>query len=1103
MMRLRQRRFWRIPIFVWLAFCITATGLLSALLFFNQPVPRGGQAPAQKIVAGARVVQQQTSAPTPFLHRPYYGNQTISQRTVSFVDHDHPWYDNDGTFVRYDGATWTHVGIGTCTGGVNCYDGHNGYDLNLWYEPVLSAAAGTVIRANWYNPLNHNSSLGLWVAIDHGNGYATAYGHLSAITVSVGDQVGTQWQIGTSGTTGSSTGPHLHMATYYLPYWQATDPFGWTGKTADPNIVPDNYLWVSNPASSQTVPILSSNGSAVYPGATLIDDGGAGWSSTGAWSSDSASNDVKGGLHWTATSSGNATATATWQPTLSADGYYEVGVYVDATHASSSWVPYTVYSADPNHAGGQLSHTVYLDESHIGVFQGPFSWENTGPQWVGIGTYYFKAGTSARVVVSNATGESGAQIAADGVEFVPVLLQATSPTPAPSYLFQVTGETTPAIMLPGSSNAVRVTLKNTGNFSWSASGSNAVQLVYRWLNAQGRVLSTSSPIALPQTVDASNSVTVPLTVQAPTQTGSYTLQWDMVQGATIFSQHGAQAHNDGIQIAPRYSEDFSGNSLPMTLTPGATVQMNVRVQNKGAVPWSANSASKVMLTYQWQDSSGHALNPVLTLTGNPANLPADVAPGGMTTIPILVHTPALAGNYRLIYDLQQQNGQGVMSFASQGASPLTLNMTITPNLPTTYYFAEGYTGKGTTEQLALVNPSVTQATITITYLYQSRSAQTRVYQVAGQAQRVLNINQEAGNNQTVSMIVQGDHPFAAERTIFTQDAGLVATSDSVGTSSTSTSWYFADGNTNYGWNTLLAVLNPNNQPVTLHITYLLTQRVSSGYREGRVSSTVVPARSRSTIVLNSLIPNAQFGMAIQVSSAVVIERPEYLIISPRRGGSSVVGATSAQKSWYFGAGSTTAGFVERLVLANPNVGSANTQISYYTSNGSVIRRTLSLPAMSRVEVDVNAAVGQALHATVVSANLPIVAERADFFSATMNGAAVVGSTGVMGSAALYASWYIAQSNTANGRIAALMLANPNNSSAQVQVVYYKANGTPLVKNYSIAANARMTVNVVGDVGSNQVVGIAVYASNPIVVEQATYVTTSGISGGDVNMGYGR
>src|SRR6266568_2478452 len=106
-----------------------------------------------------------------FLHPPYYGNQTILQRTSSFFDHDKPWYVDDHRFVRFDGAIWPHTSIGSCAGGVNCYDGHNGYDLNLWFEPVLSAAAGTVIRAGWYNPSNHQVALGLWAAVDHGNGY--------------------------------------------------------------------------------------------------------------------------------------------------------------------------------------------------------------------------------------------------------------------------------------------------------------------------------------------------------------------------------------------------------------------------------------------------------------------------------------------------------------------------------------------------------------------------------------------------------------------------------------------------------------------------------------------------------------------------------------------------------------------------------------------------------------------------------------------------------------------------------------------------------------------------------------------------------------------
>lgn len=97
-----------------------------------------------------------------------------------------------------------------------------------------------------------------------------------------------------------------------------------------------------------------------------------------------------------------------------------MGVFVDDNHATSSWVPYTIYSVDPSHPNRTIEHTVYVDETHIGSFQGPYGRQNPGPQWISLGTFFFKTSLPARVVLNNATGEKGAQLAADGVEFVPI-----------------------------------------------------------------------------------------------------------------------------------------------------------------------------------------------------------------------------------------------------------------------------------------------------------------------------------------------------------------------------------------------------------------------------------------------------------------------------------------------------------------------------------------------------------------------------------------------------------------------------------------------------------------------------------------------------------
>ena len=475
------------------------------------------------------------------MHNPYYGSDNFHSRINSYFDHDKPWYANDQIFVRYDGKRWTgsDTSVINCDAGSTCYDGHNGYDLHMRFEPVLSTASGTVINAGWYNPQNHSDSFGLWVAINHGNGFANVYGHLSALTVNVGEHVGTQWQIGTSGTTGSSTGPHLHFGTYYYPSWQPTDPFGWTGKSADPNTVHDYKLWTTG-TNVTPVPLLAGQGQTLAPDAVLVDDNAPGWHSTGKWSSAHAKSDIGGSLHWTSTTSGTATATASWQTPLPADGYYEVGAFVDDNHASSGWASYTITSDDPNHPGKQVTHRVEVDEEHVGVFQSPFGNVNTGAQWIGLGTYYFKSGHIGRVTLNNATGENGQQLAADGIEFAPLSPQI--------YGFTLSDDTMPTQMVAGSNATVNLALTNTSSFPWPAQGLHAVQIIYRWLDSQGHTLITSSPNSLAQDLAVNATTTSMISVQAPVQAGTYTLQWDLIQGTQVFSQKGTLPKNASVTV---------------------------------------------------------------------------------------------------------------------------------------------------------------------------------------------------------------------------------------------------------------------------------------------------------------------------------------------------------------------------------------------------------------------------------------------------------------------------------------------------------------------------------------------------------------------------
>ena len=74
-------------------------------------------------------------------------------------------------------------------------------------DPVVASAAGRVARVE----NTGSTSYGRWIEIDHGSGYRSRYAHLSVQRVSVGQQVSRGQQIGNVGSTGGSSGPHLHF----------------------------------------------------------------------------------------------------------------------------------------------------------------------------------------------------------------------------------------------------------------------------------------------------------------------------------------------------------------------------------------------------------------------------------------------------------------------------------------------------------------------------------------------------------------------------------------------------------------------------------------------------------------------------------------------------------------------------------------------------------------------------------------------------------------------------------------------------------------------------------------------------------------------------
>lgn len=152
---------------------------------------------------------------------------------------DSPTVDGDSLMAEGGYAVQT----GEITSGFRTASrsGHNGIDIagGNFREgtPISVIKPGKVVFAGWQDPNNHKAGWGQFVAIEHDDGTASLYGHLSSINVSQGQRIepsadGKFPVIGKLGNTGRSTGPHLHFEV----------GTGWTGGTLKGHMNPASMV---------------------------------------------------------------------------------------------------------------------------------------------------------------------------------------------------------------------------------------------------------------------------------------------------------------------------------------------------------------------------------------------------------------------------------------------------------------------------------------------------------------------------------------------------------------------------------------------------------------------------------------------------------------------------------------------------------------------------------------------------------------------------------------------------------------------------------------------------------------------------------------------
>ena len=181
---------------------------------------------AQHQLVGARAGKQQTLAAIKNAEQAFIDEANALQASSAAIEAQirgaHGTADGAPTSPSAAGLIWPAAGPVTSPFGMRWGRMHDGIDIGApMGAPIHAAASGQVIYAAWM------SGYGNLTVIDHGGGLATAYGHQSRLEVSVGDQVTQGQQIGLIGSTGHSTGPHLHFEVRVngVP----VDPLGYLG----------------------------------------------------------------------------------------------------------------------------------------------------------------------------------------------------------------------------------------------------------------------------------------------------------------------------------------------------------------------------------------------------------------------------------------------------------------------------------------------------------------------------------------------------------------------------------------------------------------------------------------------------------------------------------------------------------------------------------------------------------------------------------------------------------------------------------------------------------------------------------------------------------
>lgn len=294
---------------------------------------------------------------------------------------------------------------------------------------------------------------------------------------------------------------------------------------------------------------------------------------------------------------------------------------------------------------------------------------------------------------------------------------------------------------------------------------------------------------------------------------------------------------------------------------------------------------------------------------------------------------------------------------------------------------------------------------------------------------------------------------------------------------TGTSFFFAEGTTLNGFNETLYLLMPNSSG-SAQVTYF-----TEAGPVGPIAHALTAGQVTPVSVLADVGANHAVSARVDLPAPGVAERQLNFTFGQWHGSTDKVGVAGPNNEWDFAEGSTLSIFTEFLTLQNPGTSPSNVSINYFTDQGVKVTKTIVLPPGTRTTIRVadgnqtnstctisssgdavNCGVGPGLNGVstqvVVNSGPAIIAERPFYVNGFSFGSGAIRDGHVaFGANSPSATWNFAEGTTIGGFNEFLTLQNPGATPSGVTVTYFTNAGQTVVRNLTLPATSRTTLNV--------------------------------------------